>query len=159
MEWRLAHPPRQPPGGVRVLPLCSVMTSTTSSSGSTAREPAPRPDRHTVVYDGECGVCRRSVELLRRWDTDDRLRLLPFQGPGVMDRFPEITEREFREAVQVIAPDGRHWSGADAMEKALDQTPKGRRLARLFKLPLARPIARRVYRWFARHRSKLARFF
>ena len=117
------------------------------------------PSRYTVVFDGRCGVCRRSVELLRRWDTEDRLRFLPFQGPGVMERYPGISEREFREAVQVIAPDGRHWSGADATEHALRQTPKGRRIAWLFRLPLARPIARRVYRWFARNRSRFARFF
>ena len=115
--------------------------------------------RHTVVFDGECGVCRRSVELLRRWDTEGRLRCIPFQGPGVMDRYPGITEHEFREAVHVIAPSGRHWSGADAVEKALEQTPRGRRIAWLFKLPFARPIARLGYRWFARNRGLFARFF
>ena len=112
-----------------------------------------------MVYDGECGICRRSVELLRQWDTEGRLRFLPFQGPGVTERYPQIEEREFRRAVQVIAPDGRHWSGADATEQALRQTPRGRRIAWLFSLPLARPIARRVYRWVARNRDKLARFF
>ena len=115
--------------------------------------------RHTVVFDGECGVCLRSVEILRRWDTEDRLRCIPFQGPGVMERYPEITEREFREAVQVIAPDGRRWAGADAVEQALRLTPKGRRVAWLFSLPFARPIARRFYRWFARNRWRFARLF
>ena len=115
--------------------------------------------RYTVVFDGECGVCRRSVDLLRRWDTRGRLRCIPFQGPGVVDRYPEIDEREFREAVQVVAPDGRRWSGADAVEKALERTPRGRRIAWLFKLPLARPIARRGYRWFARNRGRFGRFF
>lgn len=116
-------------------------------------------DRYTVVFDGECGVCRRSVDLLRRWDTDGRLRCIPFQAPGVVDRYPGIDEREFRQAVQVIAPDGRSWSGADAVERALAQTPRGRRITWLFGLPLARPIARRGYRWFARNRSLFARFF
>lgn len=112
----------------------------------------------TVVFDGDCGLCLRAVALLRRWDTEGRLRLLPFQAPGVMDRYPEIPERAFREAVQVIDPDGRHWAGADAVEQALARTPRGRRLTWLFRLPLARPIARRVYRWVARHRPFLARF-
>jgi predicted DCC family thiol-disulfide oxidoreductase YuxK len=120
---------------------------------------APDPEaRFTVVYDGECGVCRRSVELLRSWDREDRLRMVPFQGPGVMARYPQIEESEFRAAVQVIAPDGRHWSGADAVEQALRQAGR-RRLAWLFTLPLARPIARRVYRWVARNRSWIGRFF
>ena len=125
------------------------------------RDPAPAaPDaRYTVVYDGECGICRRSIALLRDWDTHHRLEPVPFQARGLMDRYPGIDEREFRQAVQVIAPDGRRWSGADAVEKALERTPKGRRIACLFKLPFARPIARRVYRWVARNRPLLARFF
>lgn len=125
---------------------------------SRARDPGDH-ERYTVVYDGECGICRRSVERLRAWDAEGRLRFLPFQAPGVMDRYPGIPERAFREAVQVIAPDGRRWSGADAVETALEQTRGGRRLAWVFKLPFARPIARRVYRWVARHRPFLARFF
>lgn len=115
--------------------------------------------RYTVVYDGECGVCRRSAALLRRWDTDDRLELVPFQAPGVLDRYPAIDEREFRSALQVIAPDGRRWAGADAVEQALARTPKGRPIAWFFRLPLARPAARRFYRWFARNRSWLGRLF
>lgn len=114
--------------------------------------------RYTVVYDGACSVCTRSVELLRQWDVDDRLELVPFQANGVMDRFLDIPEEDFRGAAQVIAPDGRHWSGADAVEQALAQTRRGRWIAWLFRLPLARPIARRLYRWFARNRSRFARF-
>lgn len=133
------------------------MPERTDAPSTRAEEPHGEK-RFTVIYDGECGLCRRSVERLRRWDTTDRLRLLPFQAPGVMDRYPDIDEAEFRKAVQLIAPDGRRWSGADAVEKALEQT-RARPLAWLFKLPFARPIARRGYRWIARNRSKLARFF
>ena len=113
--------------------------------------------RATVVYDGQCGICRRSARILRRWDRDDRLELVPFQAGEVMDRFPMISEAQFREAVQVIAPDGRHWSGADAVEQALARTPNGRRVSWLFKLPFARPVARRIYRWVAEHRPLLAK--
>lgn len=115
--------------------------------------------RTTVLYDGACGVCRRSVELLRRWDGENRLELVPFQAEGVMDRFPDISEAELRSAVQVIAPDGRRWSGADAVERALGQTARGRPFTWLFRLPLARPASRLLYRWFARNRSRFARFF
>ncbi|MFW5947651.1 MAG: thiol-disulfide oxidoreductase DCC family protein [Gemmatimonadota bacterium] len=115
--------------------------------------------RYVVVYDGRCGVCRRSVALLRKWDRDGRLELIPYQDETVPRRFPAIEEAEFREALQVIAPDGRRWSGADAVEQALARTPRGRPLAWLFRLPFARTIARRFYRWFARNRPKLARFF
>jgi acetyl esterase len=130
-------------------PDSSVMTD--SPSRTAAR-------RHVLVYDGECGVCLRSVRLLRGWDRGDRIEMAPFQSEGVMDRFPRIPEDEFREAVQLIAPDGRRWSGADAVERALALTPRGRPIAWLFRLPFARHIARRAYRWFARNRGRFARF-
>ena len=38
-----------------------------------------RVDRPTLIYDGECAFCRRWVDLVRRWDRDQRLDLVPFQ--------------------------------------------------------------------------------
>src|SRR5207302_1542040 len=35
--------------------------------GRPMRADGPRP---TLIYDGECGFCRRSVDLLRRWDRE-----------------------------------------------------------------------------------------
>ncbi|HUG40636.1 MAG TPA: DUF393 domain-containing protein [Longimicrobiales bacterium] len=104
-----------------------------------------------VVYDGTCNVCIRSVNRLRDWDRDARFELVAYQNEGVRARFPEITEAEFERSVQLIGPEGR-FQGAGAVEKILELVPRGRPLAWLFRIPLVRPIAERVYRWFARHR-------
>lgn len=109
---------------------------------------------YTVVYDGECEVCIRTVNRLREWDRDARFELAAYQSEGVMDRFPEIAEREFRESVQLIGPGGERWQGADAVEKILELVPRVRPLAWLFRIPLMRPIARLAYRLFSRNRSR-----
>src|SRR5947208_8680425 len=35
--------------------------------------------RPTLIYDGECGFCRRSVDWVQRWDREHRIALVPFQ--------------------------------------------------------------------------------
>jgi predicted DCC family thiol-disulfide oxidoreductase YuxK len=37
--------------------------------------------RYLVLYDGECGLCDRSVQWLLRHDPQGRLRYAPLQGP------------------------------------------------------------------------------
>lgn len=109
----------------------------------------------TVVYDGECRICTRSVNILRDWDRHARFELLAYQGTGVQQRFDTITADEFESSVQLIGPDGGRWEGADAVEKILELVPRTRLFAWLFRIPLVRPIARYAYRFIARHR----RFF
>lgn len=109
----------------------------------------------TVVYDGHCKVCTRMAGLLRKWDRDHLLEVVPSQAPGVMARFPWIPSHAYAEALQMVAVDGETWSGAAAIEHLLDVLPKGKLVSWLFKLPFARALADRFYRWFARNRYRL----
>src|SRR5437773_1117223 len=43
--------------------------------------------RPTLIYDGECGFCQRSVDLLRRWDREHRIALVPFQDQARVAAF------------------------------------------------------------------------
>ena len=107
---------------------------------------------YTVVYDGNCKVCGRFVKLLRAWDRKQLIEAVPSQLPGVMARFPWIPARAYVEAVQLIGPGGRTWSGAAAIEQLLNLLPKGRLLSWFFKIPFMRGFADRFYKWFARNR-------
>jgi predicted DCC family thiol-disulfide oxidoreductase YuxK len=107
---------------------------------------------YTLVYDGDCKVCGRLVKLLRVWDRNQEIEVAPSQQPGVMARFPWIPARGYAEAVQLIGPGGRTWSGAAAIEQLLDVLPKGRLISWVFKIPFMRRIADRFYKWFARNR-------
>jgi len=110
---------------------------------------------YTVVYDGTCRVCTRLAGVLRKWDRDESLEVLPSQAPGVTARFPWIPPRAYDEALQLIASNGHTWQGAAAIEQLLDVLPKGRWMSWLFKIPFVRGIADKFYRWFARNRYRL----
>ena len=121
--------------------------------GEQATKGLGRP--YTVVYDGMCKVCTRLAKLLRKWDRDHELEVVASQATGVMARFPWIPARAYADALQLIGPGGRTWQGAAAIEQLLNILPKGKLASWLFKIPFARRIADRLYKWFARNRYRL----
>ena len=122
-------------------------------AGRDAQRGLGRP--YTVVYDGTCRVCTRLVGVLRKWDRDEALELAPSQAPGVTARFPWIPPRAYAEALQLVGPSGRTWQGAAAIEQLIAILPKGKMISWIFKIPLVRTIADKIYRWFARNRYRL----
>jgi predicted DCC family thiol-disulfide oxidoreductase YuxK len=112
--------------------------------------------RYAVIFDGECGICRRFVSRLQRWDTERSLEYLASSDATVPARFGWIPRRAFDESVQLVRiADGETWQGAGAIEELLRILPRSPRAGWLFKLPLARPIAEAAYRLFARNRARL----
>ena len=112
--------------------------------------------RYAVIYDGDCNVCGRTAKLLAQWDRGDELEIIPSQSPGVRERYPWIPEHAYVESLQVVRKvDGRTWQAAAALEELLKVLPKGRLISWMFKIPFARPLADRFYRWFARNRYRL----
>ncbi|HZF73090.1 MAG TPA: DUF393 domain-containing protein [Gemmatimonadaceae bacterium] len=111
--------------------------------------------QYTVIYDGDCKVCGRMVKLLRKWDRNRQLEIIPSQKPGVRERFPWIPARAYVESLQVVRTrDGKTWQSAAALEELTNALPRGRLISWLFKIPLMRPLVDRLYRWFARNRYK-----
>lgn len=110
---------------------------------------------YTVVFDGNCKVCTRLATVLRNWDRSGQLEVVTSQQQGVMARFPWIPARAYADALQMIAADGTTWQGAAAIEQLLHVLPKGKLIAWIFRIPFARAIADRFYRWFARNRYRL----
>jgi len=110
----------------------------------------------TLIYDGECGVCRKAVELLRRWDREHVLRFVPFQDQVTVARFG-IGLPALVAAMPSIVPSGRVFAGADAVPQLLRLFPGKRWLAPFFGVPGVLPLARRIYAWIAVRRHCLVR--
>jgi predicted DCC family thiol-disulfide oxidoreductase YuxK len=110
---------------------------------------------YTIVYDGACKVCQGLVRRLERWDKQRVFEIVPSQAAGVHARFPWIPTRSFAQSVQLVRRDGRTWQGAAAIEAIIDGLPKGKLITWVFAIPFVRPLAERVYRWFARNRYRL----
>ena len=59
-----------------------------------------------LLWDGNCGFCRRSVEWVKARDRKGIFHAFPYQAAPSPPMTPELYERS-RRAVQVVAPDGR----------------------------------------------------
>ena len=105
----------------------------------------------TLIYDGECAMCRASaLWIMRRALDAGTLEILPCRSAPRRARFPQVTD------AQLVLPDGRVLAGADAMPELLRLIPRWRWIAALFALPGMRPLARVVYAWIARNRMRVS---
>ncbi|MGD8699284.1 MAG: DUF393 domain-containing protein [Gemmatimonadales bacterium] len=108
--------------------------------------------RWTLIYDGDCGFCRRQVALIARWDRAGRLTAIPFQDAD-LERYG-VSREDAEQAMQLVGPSGAVWAGATAARELAWLLPALRPFAWLFRLPGAMFLAERVYRWIARHRHR-----
>jgi predicted DCC family thiol-disulfide oxidoreductase YuxK len=116
-----------------------------------------RADAHpTLIFDGECGLCRDAVDRLRRWDRERVLRFVPFQDASEVARFG-IALPALAGAMHLVFPDGRVYAGADAVPELLKLLPRRRWWASLFRIPGVMPLARRIYARIASRRHCLVR--
>lgn len=109
-----------------------------------------------MIYDGDCGFCRATVDWALARDRDGRLVARPFQARGTLEG-TGVSRSEAERAVFLVAPDGRRWSGAAAVARILGLLPGWGWAGRLLELPGMRWIAARGYRWVADHRSLVSR--
>jgi predicted DCC family thiol-disulfide oxidoreductase YuxK len=113
--------------------------------------------RAVLIYDGDCAVCRASALWLMRLALEGgRLEIIPGRSDARRARFPQISEEQTTQAMQLVLPDGRVLSGADAVPEILRAIRGLGWMAALFALPGARPLARRVYGWIATNRMRLS---
>ncbi len=105
-----------------------------------------------LIYDGECAMCRASaLWLMRRALAGgaDQFEILPCRSSVRRERYPQITDEACMAAMQLVLPDGRVLSGADAAPEIIRRIPRWRWLAGAFGLPGVRPLSRRAYAWIA----------
>jgi predicted DCC family thiol-disulfide oxidoreductase YuxK len=105
----------------------------------------------TLIYDGECGLCQRAVQRLRAWDREQRLAYLPFQDTDAVRRFG-IGLPALAAAMHLVLPDGRVFSGADAVPELGRLLPGKGWWAWGFAVPGVRRLARRIYCGIAQRR-------
>ena len=111
--------------------------------------------RPTLVYDGDCGICRYWVDY---WQglTGDRIVYRPYQEAA--SDFPDIPRDAFARAIQLIEADGSVYSGAAATYRVLRQAPgRGAWWWLYAHAPGFAPASEWAYGFFSRRRVLLNR--
>ncbi len=112
----------------------------------------PRP---TLIYDGDCGICKRWVGY---WAglTGAQVIYRPYQEAA--KDYPGIPLDSFRRAIQFVDHDGQVYSGAAATYRVLRHA-QGRRIWWWLyaRVPGFAPVSEWAYGFFARRRDVLTR--
>jgi len=108
----------------------------------------------TILYDGNCGLCRASAERLRRRDRASRIELLNLHDPAVLARFPRLNFDEALRLMQAVDVNGKVYSGVDAWARAGAELPGWKLFAWLLRFPGIHLVAGKIYGWVARNRYR-----
>lgn len=110
-----------------------------------------------MLYDGDCGFCAHFVG---KWQkkTGKAVMYGPYQES--LARFPQLSEKACREAVQLILPNGELFSGAHGVFKAFEIAGTWRVLHWLYDhIPLFGRISELIYQWIAHRRLLFSGLF
>jgi predicted DCC family thiol-disulfide oxidoreductase YuxK len=115
------------------------------------------PAAATVLFDGDCGFCRWSLDKLLIWDRRRRLRPLEIQsaeGQELLER-AGVPMSARLESWHLVLPSGAVRSAGAGAAPLAELLPGGRPLAALFRRFPA--PTERAYRWVAANRDRVAR--
>ena len=114
-----------------------------------------RPYAATVLYDGDCGVCRFMLSGLLAWDRAARLRPVALQTPEAERLLAGMPEELRLASWHLVFPDGRVYSAGDAVPQLARLLPRGAPVAAL--AAALQPLVNRGYEITARNRGRIGR--
>ncbi|MBN1996498.1 DUF393 domain-containing protein [candidate division KSB1 bacterium] len=109
----------------------------------------------TVIYDGACDLCQGGVRWLKRRALHGRFNFIACQSLD-HHRFPQINKKECMQAIVVILPDGRTFSGAHTLPYLLVHLKGWRYIAALLRIWPLTVFTPLVYTWIAKNRYRLS---
>ena len=112
-----------------------------------------RKIKHLVLWDGECGFCRRSTQWLQK---HDRFSALEFQANQDADISPEL-RAACQESVHVIQSNGEILKAGRAI-LFCGRFTRWNRLARIGEWPIFLPFVELGYAFVARNRGLVSRW-
>jgi len=114
----------------------------------------PPPAKPTLLWDGDCGFCKRQAEKLR----SETITLIPYQERP--EPFKAISDEALSKSVYFIDDDGSVCNGAEAIYRAR-KAAKGKKAALWLyqRCRLFRWLSTKSYALVARNRNLFGKIF
>ena len=112
-------------------------------------------ERYWLIWDGECGLCRRAVHWVEQRDRHKIIRTSPYQNTPSPPMTPDL-EQMARGAVVVVGPAGQRISGGRAVLFVLGKLG-WKRTARIMSAGPMAVITEWGYRRVANNRALIGR--
>jgi predicted DCC family thiol-disulfide oxidoreductase YuxK len=108
-----------------------------------------------VVYDGQCGFCRRLLRAAVALDVRHRLQLHDAtHRAAIAARFPMLEGADLDHAMFAVTDDGAVYRGFFAVRRILRASPLTWLLLPIVHMPLSGRLGPRLYDWVARNRYR-----
>jgi predicted DCC family thiol-disulfide oxidoreductase YuxK len=108
-----------------------------------------------LVYDGDCGFCRRALAVAQRVDFGRRIRLHDATDrDAIRGEFPELANADLDDAMFAIDDGHVVTRGFFAFRRLAWESPLTWPLLVLFYLPGSGILGPRAYAWVARNRRR-----
>jgi predicted DCC family thiol-disulfide oxidoreductase YuxK len=112
------------------------------------------PERLTLIFDGACGFCTRSVRLLAVLDRRRCVTAVPYQKPGAAAS-AGLTVEECEAAAWTVTPEGQRYRAAAAVNAFLALVLGTRFPLLFYALPGVGRLQDLLYNLIAANRGRL----
>lgn len=112
------------------------------------------PERLTLIFDGSCDFCTRSVRLVRALDREGRIAIEPFQKPGLPESHG-LTVAQCEQSIWAITPDGFPYAAAAAANLVAATALRLALPLWLYSIPGISAIQEAAYHFIAINRSHI----
>lgn len=110
----------------------------------------------TILYDGKCALCRRTVRTLRPLDWLHRLNFADARDPSnIPPTNPPLDPERLMEEMHAVTPAGRVYHGFGAFRCIAWKLPLLWLIAPFLYIPGVPALGQRLYLWVARNRFHL----
>ncbi len=114
----------------------------------------------TAIFDGYCVLCKQTKRMVTALDWFKRVEFLDVHNWNVVEsRYPNLDFETAMGQIHVVAPDGTMLGGFDGMRRLLRDLPLTFPLWLLLHLPGMDWLGNKVYRFVARNRYRINKFF
>lgn len=115
------------------------------------------PDKiysRTVIFDGDCGFCKRQVRLGKKMDWLQKLEWIPRLDASALKRFPQVQASESQNRMLSIRPDGKVYGGFFAVRDVMIHLVPTFLPALLLYIPGMRFLGVPAYTWISKNRHR-----
>lgn len=118
----------------------------------------PTKANYYVIYDGDCGFCQSTVNVIKKIDWLQKLQFIPFQNEKTFKNFKELTSEMCQKEIFLVKQDGenkKYFPGYDAFKRMTLLIPIAFLASWFFYLPGIVQAGRFIYKIVAKNRHKI----
>jgi predicted DCC family thiol-disulfide oxidoreductase YuxK len=113
-----------------------------------------------AIYDGYCVICNQTRRIVTALDWLHRIEFLNIHDWNTVNsRYPSLDYEIAMGQIHVVTPDGQLHGGFDGVRRMMRDLPLGFPFWMAFHLPGMTWLGEKVYRFIARHRYQINKFF